>query len=117
MKKQIVISMLAMASIVACNKNEESQPQVQGQTGMEQLTILKADTQTGDICVSIKDGETERDSCFNIGVPFHSATPTIVIGQIAVKMGEGDNIHDSLIDVYAPVPQPDFSKMPCDTCK
>ena len=127
MKKVFFISMLAVAAIVACGKeDEEATPQVQEQqtvpeqTVNEEITIMKSD-ETG-IVIRIGEGESARDSIIPIMVPYFA--PSVIKGQVVVQVGEGDNVHDSIVYIWEPVtsphssqsvPQPPVSH-PCDTC-
>ena len=84
MKKVFFISMLAVATIVACGKEEEeTTPQVQepetaeGQTVSEQITIMKSD-ETG-IVIRIGEGEEARDSIIPLTVPYFA--PSVIKGQ------------------------------------
>ena len=99
MKKVFFISMLAMAAIVACGKeDEEATPQVQEPQGTEQataneqITILKADE--AGVLLNV-DG---KDTLIVVGVPY--GEPAIIKGSIVVKVGEGENVHDSVIYIY-----------------
>ena len=127
MKKVFFISMLAVATIVACGKEEEATPQVQEQqtveeqTVSEKITIMKSD-ETG-IVIRVGEGEEARDSIIPIMVPYFA--PSVIKGQVVVQVGEGDNVHDSIVYIWEPVasphssqsvPQPPVSH-PCDTCK
>jgi len=126
MKKVFFISMLAVAAIVACGKEEEATPQAQEQqtvpeqTVNEEITIMKSD-ETG-IVIRIGEGESARDSIIPIMVPYFA--PSVIKGQVVVQVGEGDNVHDSIVYIWEPivsphssqsVPQPPVSQ-PCDTC-
>ena len=126
MKKVFFISMLAVATIVACGKEEEATPQVQEQqtveeqTVSEKITIMKSD-ETG-IVIRVGEGEEARDSIIPIMVPYFA--PSVIKGQVVVQVGEGDNVHDSIVYIWEPVasphssqsvPQPPVSH-PCDTC-
>lgn len=123
MKKVFFISMLAVAAIVACGKEEEeTTPQVQeletaeGQTVIEQITIMKSD-ETG-IVIRIGEGEEARDSIIPLTVPYFA--PSVLKGTVVVQVGEGDNVHDSIVYIYEPVrvhPAPQQTPYVCDTCK
>ena len=103
MKKVLFISMLAVAAIVACNKeDEETTPQVQEPqkteqpTANDQITILKADEE--GVLVNV-DG---KDTLIVVGVPY--VEPAVIKGSIVVKVGEGENVHDSIIYIYESKP-------------
>lgn len=103
MKKVLFISMFAVAAIVACNKeDEETTPQVQepqkteAVTANDQITILKADE---DGVLANIDG---KDTLIVVGVPY--GEPAVIKGSIVVQVGEGDNVHDSVIYIYASKP-------------
>ena len=103
MKKVLFISMLAVAAIVACNKeDEETTPQVQEPQKTEQvpakdqITILKADED--GVLINV-DG---KDTLIVVGVPY--GEPAVIKGSIVVQVGEGDNVHDSVIYIYASKP-------------
>ena len=115
--------MLAVATIVACGKEEEeATPQVQepetadGQTVIEQITIMKSD-ETG-IVIRVGEGEEARDSIIPLTVPIYGVS--VVKGTVVVQVGEGDNVHDSIVYIYEPVrvhPAPQQTPYVCDTCK
>ena len=103
MKKVFFISMLAVAAIVACGKeDEEATPQVQEPqkteqpTANDQITILKADEE--GVLVNV-DG---KDTLIVVGVPY--IEPAVIKGSIVVKVGEGENVHDSIIYIYESKP-------------
>ena len=123
MKKVFFISMLAVATIVACGKEEEATPQVQEQqtveeqTVSEKITIMKSD-ETG-IVIRVGEGEEARDSIIPIMVPYFA--PSVIKGQVVVQVGEGDNVHDSIVYIWEPVASPHSTNPvppaphPCDT--
>ena len=95
--------MLAVAAIVACGKeDEEATPQVQEPqkteqpTANDQITILKADEE--GVLVNV-DG---KDTLIVVGVPY--IEPAVIKGSIVVKVGEGENVHDSIIYIYESKP-------------
>ncbi|MBR5435203.1 MAG: hypothetical protein IK117_12295 [Bacteroidales bacterium] len=103
MKKVFFISMLAVAAIVACGKeDEEATPQVQEPqkteqpTANDQITILKADEE--GVLANV-DG---KDTLIVVGVPY--IEPAVIKGSIVVKVGEGENVHDSIIYIYESKP-------------
>lgn len=67
-----------------------------------EIKILKSDEETGDMCITVKDyiSGIAKDSCFSVGVPY--GLPSVVVGKIYVRVGEGENEHDSLVYEYAP---------------
>ena len=115
MKKLLFIPLFAMAAIVACNKDDEATPQVAQDDSP--IVLKSANVSTGDICVSVKVNTLgyEHDSCFSIGVPFGSAS--VVQDKVVVKVGEGENVHDSVVFIYKPTPIIPMEYIPCDTCK
>lgn len=95
--------MLAVAAIVACGKeDEEATPQVQEPqkteqpTANDQITILKADEE--GVLANV-DG---KDTLIVVGVPY--IEPAVIKGSIVVKVGEGENVHDSIIYIYESKP-------------
>ena len=115
MKKLLLIPLFAMAAIVACNKDDEATPQVAQEDSP--IVLKSANVSTGDICVSVKVNTLgyEHDSCFSIGVPFGSAS--VVKDKVVVKVGEGENVHDSVVFIYQPTTNTSRDYIPCDTCK
>ena len=100
MKKLLFISVFAMAAIVACNKDEEETTAPEPKDNTVVISLKSSDGKNGDMCVTVKDINlgTEYDSCFSVGVPFESVS--VVVDKIVVKVGEGENLHDSVVYVY-----------------
>ena len=115
MKKQLFIPLFVLAAIVACNKEDEATPQVAQDDSP--IALKSANVSTGDICVSVRVNTLgyEHDSCFSIGVPFGSAS--VVQDKVVVKVGEGENVHDSVVFIYKPTPIIPTEYIPCNTCK
>ncbi|MCQ2958861.1 MAG: hypothetical protein MJ198_01565 [Bacteroidales bacterium] len=116
MKKLFAISAFALAAIVACNKEEVKTPQVTDEDS--QIVLKSINASSGDICVSVRVNTLgdEYDSCFTVGVPFVGAS--VVKDKVIVKVGEGENQHDSVVYLYqsAPIPQEEVIIL-CDTCR
>lgn len=96
MKKICILIVFAIVAVVACNKDEENGNNTDKNNF--KISILKSDADNGEVCVRIERPEEVKDSCFSIGRPFVSAT--VVVGEIHVTVGEGENAHDSVIYVY-----------------
>lgn len=117
MKKLLFISVFALAAIVACNDDDEETNAPELKDNPVVISLKSSDGENGDMCVTVKDNNlgTEYDSCFSVGVPFESAS--VVVDKIIVKVGEGDNLHDSVVYLYQSTPISPKETIPCDTCK
>ena len=98
MKKILTLALFAIFAIVACDKDEENENASKNDGNNVKISLLKSDAENGEICIRIERLGEEKDSCFSIGRPFVSAT--VVVGEIHVTVGEGENAHDSVIYVY-----------------
>lgn len=98
--KKVFLMIAATLLFASCNKNDEVVKCEQDPIPSSIITLKSTDGETGDICITVKDSllGTEYDSCFSVGVPFEQIS--VVVDKIYVKVGEGENEHDSIVYIY-----------------
>lgn len=100
MKKICILIVFAIVAVVACNKDEENGNNTDKNNF--KISILKSDADNGEVCVRIERPEEVKDSCFPVGTPYSSIS--VVVDEIHVTVGEGENAHDSVIFIYESTP-------------